>query len=368
MESVRQIDAATLRTWLESKKEISVLDIRPSEERKEWYIPGSFHIDALGKLKEGDPDALRDVVLDKNVPVVTVCGGGKTSLIAADILRKQGYEAYSLQDGMKGWSMAWNTAVASFDGYDIIQLRRTGKGCLSYIAASDNKAVVIDASLPVELYKNILQERNWKLTAVMETHIHADHLSRSRHLSDQLEVPLLLPVGNKVSFTHNKIVDGQIIDLGKMAIRVIATPGHTIESVSYMLNNEVLFTGDTLFTNAVGRPDLKANEDEARRRAGLLYDSLQKLVQLNDDVVVFPAHTNTPINFDGQPVKATLSEIKKSVAVLKLDKNDFINTILDKLPPAPANHLTIVESNLIGNISNVNAIDLEAGANRCAVS
>lgn len=368
MEEVKQIDASTLRQWLESDKNISVVDIRPTEERKEWFIPGSFHMDAYGKLKEHDPHALDELYLDKKLPVVTVCGGGKTSLIAAEILQRQGYEVYSLKDGMKGWSLAWNKAVLHFRDYQIVQLRRTGKGCLSYIISSANEAMIVDASLPAEVYEGVLQENNWVLKAVAETHIHADHLSRAKQLADDLETQLLLPVPNKITFAYKRIEDGQVINLGKIQIKIIATPGHTMESVCFLVKDEVLLSGDTIFTNAVGRPDLKANEEEAKKRTELLYDSLQKIMQLNSETVVLPAHTSTPVEFDEKPIKATLSEIKQNVPMLQLDKQAFINDVISKLPPPPSNYLAIVEKNLTGDFSDINPIDLEAGANRCAVS
>jgi glyoxylase-like metal-dependent hydrolase (beta-lactamase superfamily II)/rhodanese-related sulfurtransferase len=368
MDGIKQIDATTLREWLESNKNVSILDIRPTDERKEWYIPGSIHINAYGKLKQKDPNALEGINLDKRVPVVTVCAAGKTSILAAQQLKEQGYEVYSLKDGMKGWSLAWNKAVLSFKNYQIVQFRRTGKGCLSYIIISGKDAIVIDASLSSEVYVTIIKQNDWRVNAIMETHIHADHLSRSKQLADHLGAPFLLPVPNKVTFAHEKIEDRQTINLGNIYIKVIATPGHTLESVCFLVNDEILLSGDTIFTNAVGRPDLKANEEEAKKRAALLYDSLQKLMQLDDKIIVLPAHTNSPVDFDGEPVKATLSEIKKNVAILQLSKTDFVKTILDKLPPAPSNHLTIVERNLSGNISDVNPLDMEAGANRCAVS
>jgi glyoxylase-like metal-dependent hydrolase (beta-lactamase superfamily II)/rhodanese-related sulfurtransferase len=368
MEDIKTIDAATLNKWLESHKDVSILDIRTAEDRKEWYIPGSYHIDAYRKLKQHDPHALDEFHPDRTVPVVTVCGGGKTSSIAADMLQKKGYEVYSLQDGMRGWSLAWNKAVLNFKDYQIIQLRRTGKGCLSYIISANNEAIIVDASLPVEVYEHILQENNWQIKSVMETHIHADHLSRSKQIADKFQVPLLLPAHNKVQFDFKKLANDEMITIGETAIKVMATPGHTIESVCFLINNEVLVSGDTLFTNAVGRPDLKANEEEVKKRAELLYDSLQKLLQLNDNIIVLPAHTGAPVNFDDKPVDATLAEIKKNVPVLKLDKESFVKNILDKLPPPPSNYLTIVEKNLSGDISDVNPIELEAGANRCAIS
>jgi hypothetical protein len=90
-------------------------------------------------------------------------------------------------------------------------------------------------------------------------------------------------------------------------------------------------------------------------------------MKMNDTIIVLPAHAGSPIAFDQKPVDATLGEIKNTVSVLQLSKEDFIKTILARLPDTPNNYLAIVERNLSGNISDINPIDLEAGANRCAV-
>lgn len=368
MESVKQIEAATLRTWLENNEPVFVLDVRPTSQREEWRIPGSLYLDAYNRLNEGDLSVLDEIQIPENSKVVTVCAAGRVSQIASDALRKKGVNASSLKDGMKGWSLAWNKAILDFKSYKIIQLRRTGKGCLSYVIASDKSAIIVDASLPVEVYEGVLEQYHLDLTAVLETHIHADHLSRSRQVAEKFKVPLHLPSLNKVSFNYEEISDGQLINLDQIVIRVVATPGHTIESICFLINDEVLLSGDTIFTDAVGRPDLKANEEEAKLRAELLYDSLQKIMQLDEGIIVLPAHTSKPIEFDNKPIKAPLSEIKKNVALLRLTKEEFVKTIMDKLPPAPPNYLTIVEKNLSGNFADVNPIDLEAGANRCAIS
>ena len=153
MESGQQINTNTLRTWLETGKKVSILDIRPIQERTEWFIPGSIYFNAYDKLKANNREALHGLFLDKTIPVVTICAGGKTSLIAAGLLQKQGFEAYSLEGGMNGWSLSWNTARISFPNFEIIQFRRTGKGCLSYIIASNDEAIVVDASLQIEAYQ-----------------------------------------------------------------------------------------------------------------------------------------------------------------------------------------------------------------------
>ena len=110
-----------LRTMLENKERVVVLDVRPKEQREEWKIPGSIYIDAYKRLNANDPTVLDEVEIPANTKVVTVCAAGRTSQMAANELRKKGIEAYSLKDGMKGWSLAWNIAYRQFDGFEIWQ-------------------------------------------------------------------------------------------------------------------------------------------------------------------------------------------------------------------------------------------------------
>ena len=368
MKGAKEINTNTLRTWLETGKEVSILDVRPIQERTEWFIPGSIYINAYDKLKANDPDALQGLHLDKTIPVVTVCASGKTSLIAAGILHENGFKAYSLQGGMKGWSLSWNTAKLLFPAFEITQFRRTGKGCLSYIISSNNEAIVADASLPIEAYQDALKNDTLQLKHVIETHIHADHLSRSKQIAENNNVTLHLPVPIKVNFDFVPVNGATVFQIGNISIKTIQTPGHTVESTSYLIDDKVLLTGDTLFINGVGRPDLKANNDEAVQKSKMLYWSLQKLLALDENIIVLPAHTSQPVDFDNTPIQATIGNIKKNVAMLQLKEDEFINTILQRIPPTPANYLSIVEKNSKGDFSDINPVDLEAGANRCAVS
>src|SRR5688572_22999476 len=109
------INVDELRTILENKKPVIVLDVRPEEQRKEWQIPGSLFIDAYNRLKADDPTALDAIAIPDNSKVVTVCAAGRTSKIAANQLREKGIDAYSLEGGMKAWSMAWNVAEIILD-------------------------------------------------------------------------------------------------------------------------------------------------------------------------------------------------------------------------------------------------------------
>jgi rhodanese-related sulfurtransferase len=117
-----------LRSLLEQGAGWTVLDVRPTEERAEWFIPGSIHVDAYDALRAGDASALLSLDLPGQGPIVTVCARGRTSAIAARILREHGFDAYSLAGGMKAWSMIWNTAELASAEATLVQLRRTGKG------------------------------------------------------------------------------------------------------------------------------------------------------------------------------------------------------------------------------------------------
>src|SRR5262245_61597548 len=199
---VKQIDVDTLRDWLDHREPVTVLDVRRDEDRRQWAIPGSVHIDAYDALRNGEPGALAVADLPVDRPVVTVCGAGVTSRIAADALSKRGFDVWSLTGGMKAWSLAWNVAEVPLadSSVRIVQVRRTGKGCLSYIVASAGEAAVIDPSVSPDVYIDLAQEHGWSIRYVLETHVHADHLSRAREITRRTGAVLLMPPQDRVKF------------------------------------------------------------------------------------------------------------------------------------------------------------------------
>jgi glyoxylase-like metal-dependent hydrolase (beta-lactamase superfamily II)/rhodanese-related sulfurtransferase len=363
------IDTETLREWLEQSQPVVVLDVRTAANRGEWAIPGSIHVDAYAALKANDPHALDSVDLSADTPVVTVCGAGKMSLVAAEQLRARGLRAYSLAGGMQAWSLAWNTAEVPVpdSAARVVQIRRTGKGCLSYLIGADGEAAVIDAAVAPEVYVALAEQEGWRITAVLDTHIHADHLSRSRALAEQTNATLYLPAQERVAFPFTPLRDDDTVRLGTSHLIALHTPGHTLESTSYLLDERLLFTGDTLFLAAVGRPDLEAHPEEAQVRAQLLYESLQRLLTLPKDTLILPGHTSTPIAFDGRPLAGTLADVRAAIPRLQLPKAMFVADVLSRVPATPPNHQTIVALNETGATPPTDPTTLEAGANRCAI-
>src|SRR5688572_28100971 len=168
-----------LQDKLNNKEPVFILDVRPTDQRKEWRIAGSAHVDAYRLLNAGDETALDMVEIPENSTVVTVCAAGRTSMLATELLRGKGVQSYSLEGGMKAWNYAWNKAEVSFpNGVKVIQVRRAAKGVLSYVVGSSKDAVVIDAALDPEVYINLSKQNRWTIKYVMDTHIHADYVSR----------------------------------------------------------------------------------------------------------------------------------------------------------------------------------------------
>lgn len=367
---MKTISVETLRTWLEEGYPVTILDVRPAAERAEWAIPGSIHVDAYDALKAHDPAALTAVDVPSDVPVVTVCAAGKTSLIAVEQLAARGVEACSLDGGMKAWSLAWNRAEVPVPASSvrIIQVRRTSKGCLSYLIGAGEEAIVIDASLDPQVYLDLARTHGWQISSVFDTHIHADHLSRSRQLAERSGAMLFLPDQQRVSFPFTAVRDGDTLATPHLMLTALHTPGHTMESTSYLLNNALLFTGDTLFPTSIGRPDLHADEQETRARSSSLYHSLHKLLALPSDTLVLAGHASQPVPFDGKPVGARLSEIDEHVGLLHATQTVFVEALLRLLPPTPPNYERIVRLNEAGLVPDHDVTELEAGANRCAIS
>jgi glyoxylase-like metal-dependent hydrolase (beta-lactamase superfamily II) len=364
----KQIETSTLRDWLDAQQPVTVLDIRTDEDRAQWAIPGSRHVNAYDALRGGEPGALAAADLPKDRPVVTVCNAGRVSQTAAAILSDRGFDARSLAGGMKAWSLAWNTApVALADpSAQVVQVRRTGKGCLSYVVGSNDEAAVIDPSVSSDLYSAIAREHGWSIRFVLETHIHADHVSRARDVARQTGATLLLPPQDRVRFAFTPLADGDRVSIGKAVITALHTPGHTNESTSFLLNESAIVTGDTLFKNGVGRPDLHVDPDAARRRAAALFASLMRLRRLRSDVVVLPAHAAEPIAFDSKAVAATRREIEAWLAGWLTSESTFVDRVMSQLPPTPPNFARIIDLNEAGEMP-ADPTELEAGANRCAV-
>jgi glyoxylase-like metal-dependent hydrolase (beta-lactamase superfamily II) len=175
-----------------------------------------------------------------------------------------------------------------------------------------------------------------------------------------------MPEGAPVSYPFSALGDGDVLQVGSASLEAVSTPGHTPESTSYLLDGRALFSGDTLFVSAVGRPDLDTTPEGSREKARELYRSLQRLLALGPETLVLPGHTSKPVAFDGEPIYALLSEVHQSVRILREAQDPFVEEIAGHVSPTPSNFERIIELNRAGVSPEGDSTELEAGANRCA--
>lgn len=188
-------------------------------------------------------------------------------------------------------------------------------------------------------------------------------------LSEAAAAPYRIPATDRIRFTYTPVTDGDVITVGSLQLIALSTPGHTWESTSYLLPDHALFTGDTLFTDGVGRPDLKAGDDERERKAYALFDSLQRLGTLSGSLWVLPSHVGVPLAVGEPLVTGRLDELYKRFVAPFERPDRFAGALLRYLPPPPPNTDQITRANELGVLPSELAsfLELEAGPNRCAV-
>jgi glyoxylase-like metal-dependent hydrolase (beta-lactamase superfamily II) len=373
---MKEITQEDLRDRLVNGDPITVLDIREANEFADWHIHGSINLPVYNALNSGGEaqvsEKLKSAPLDQKKPVAVVCRMGHTSKMAAYMLDKMGYQAASVAGGIYGWSGAWTEAripLKAAKNGTLFQVRRNGKGCLSYLFGSKNQAAVIDPCVEPRVYAHIASREDLSLTHVIETHVHADHISRARALCKETGATLVVPANDRVAFEYRPLRDTEVLEIGDVSMKVIATPGHTTESACYELDGAVLLSGDTIFVDTIGRPDLERGDSGAEAGARTLYDSLHtRVMTLDPDMMVCPGHTSEPIGFDGKPIAARLADIIAKVDLLRLDRDTFARTIPDLLGQKPPNFKRVISVNEgKTDLGWLDPLELEAGPNRCAV-
>ena len=222
-------------------------------------------------------------------------------------------------------------------------------GCLAqgaYYIVSEGEAAIIDPLREVQPYLDRLAKDNVKLKYIFETHFHADFVSGHVDLSKKTGAPIIYGPTAAPEFEAIVAEDNQVFEIGKIKIKVLHTPGHTMESSTYLLidengKNHAIFSGDTLFLGDVGRPDLaqKAANLTQEELAGLLYDSLyNKILPLEDDVTVYPAHgagSACGKNMQKETVDTLGNQKQTNYALKQTSKESFIAAVLEGLTAPP---------------------------------
>ena len=346
---------------IKQDENVFLLDVREPQEFAEFKIPGAVNIPLSQLFMPGSQSQL-----PKDKKIVTICSHGNRSMVATFALAQNGLESTSLVGGMSLWNQVLGATTLKENDITIIQVEKIGKGCLSHIIGSNGEAVVIDPTYPPKKYIEFAQKEGLKITKVIDTHQHADHVSAAKDLAQMTGSKLYLSKLEEYRLESEKIEDGNTISFGTKQLRVIHTPGHTPGGMSFVLDDRYVFSGDILFVEGIGRPDLR---DQAEEFAAKLYDTLHnKLLKFGDDAKIFPTHHGEGVNPTKDGIFYTTVQNAKKLPLLDLGQAEFVAKVVSITTPRPMNYSMIIKINKgIIPISPEQIPDLEMGPNRCSI-
>ncbi|WP_339203207.1 MBL fold metallo-hydrolase [Paenibacillus sp. FSL K6-3182] len=354
-----------------------ILDVRNADAYEDWKIEG-HQFDYLNipyfELLDGVESIIPQIPTDKDILVV--CAKEGSSIMVADMLSEADatLSVSYLEGGMKSWSSYLEPIkVADLSGNgELYQFVRLGKGCLSYMVISEGEAALIDAVRFTEVFTSFAEEKNVKIKHVFDTHLHADHISGGRSIAEATGATYYLPSkdAEEVVFDYKPLEDGLMVQIGASNIEVGAlySPGHTIGSTSFVVDDKYLLTGDILFIDSIGRPDLAGLADNW---VGDLRETLyRRYRELAEDLIVLPAHFMIidELNENGTVAKRLGDLLVENHGLNIEDEGEFRSIVTDHLPPQPNAYQQIRQVNM-GKI-NPNyeeQTEMEIGPNRCSV-
>ncbi|RTQ88522.1 MBL fold metallo-hydrolase [Lysinibacillus telephonicus] len=374
MAFIKMTAAQVARKVIENQK-LFILDVRNRDAYEDWKIEG-HNFDYLNvpyfDLLDGVEEILAKLPTDRDVLVV--CAKEGSSLMIAEMISEEGRDVFYLEGGMDSWSSYLEPIKVGnlTGGGELYQFVRLGKGCLSYMVISEGEAAIVDAVRFTDVFINFAKEKNVEIKYVFDTHLHADHISGGRQLAQATGAAYYLPPkdAEEVVFDYTPLEDGLIVKIGASQIEVDAlySPGHTIGSTSFIVDRKYLLTGDILFIDSIGRPDLAGlAEDWVGDLRKTLY---RRYRELTEDLIVLPAHFMIidELNEDGTVAKSLGDLFLENHGLNIHDEDEFRHIVTDNLPPQPNSYQQIRQVNM-GKInpSNDEQTEMEIGPNRCAV-
>jgi len=375
---VPEITADDLAQRLERGESLQVLDVRVPTRAAEGHIEVERYLNVpiprLFTIAEAE-----ETGLERDAPVAVVCDRGVSSRTAVMHLRQQGFDAFSVAGGMLAWSVASVPRRMADPGpLDfLIQFDRLAKGSLAYLLVRGRQALLVDPGRDLSQYIAEIEALGVRLVGVAETHAHADYLSGAAAAADRWQIPHYLhPAdafspydGRQARIATAPLLPDRPIRLGDVDVAVESTPGHTEGSVTLRVGDALAFTGDFLFVESLGRPDLG---DRSEEWTGILWQSLERArSHWPAEIRILPAHyaAESERNAD-RTVGAALSALYPRNHPLSLrDAETFRAWVAARVGGFPETYRTIKLANLgLLAPNQEEAAILEAGKNQCALA
>ncbi|TYS91641.1 MBL fold metallo-hydrolase [Rossellomorea aquimaris] len=373
--AVKPMNSKEVAQKVMKKEDLFILDVRNEDAFVDWKIEGEKfeylnipYFDLLDGV---------EVIMDqlpKDKEILVVCAKEGSSIMVADMLSDEGKDVSYLEGGMKAWSEHLEPVKVGelTNGGELYQFVRLGKGCLSYMVVSNGEAAIVDATRMTDIFIDFAKEKGATITNVFDTHLHADHISGGRNIAEATNATYWLPPkdAEEVTFEYASLEDGNNVVIGNTTIDITAlySPGHTIGSTSFVIDEKYLLSGDILFVDSIGRPDLagKAEDWVADLRESLY----KRYKDLSMELTVLPAHFMIidELNEDGSVGEKLGTLFAKNHGLNIENEEEFRKLVSENLPPQPNAYQGIRETNM-GKVTpdEEKQREMEIGPNRCAV-
>ncbi len=388
---LEEITVDQFYSLISCENEFLLLDVRNDQDFESWrvesrFTPETMHIPYIIFAEDG-PEALEELPELMAVPddrlIVALCAKGGASDFVAAILRDEGKKAVNLIDGMIAWGNLYVTRpVVEKRSYQIYQVDRVARGCLSHILISQNKAAIVDPLRHIDQYLDLIAEKGAELALILDTHAHADHISGGPALAEATGAPYYLHPYDAIHpfdmlpavIDYEMLEDGQHLEMGDLTFEVLHTPGHTLGQVNFIAYDSAgeayAFTGDNIFLQSFGRPDL-GGQGEAW--APIVYETIfhRFKERVPAKALILPGHYASfdEANEGGLYANPLDALWRENIALQFEHEDHFIAYVLTHLPDMPQQYIEIKRVNIgLSQPDEQEASVLELGKNVCALT
>ena len=353
---MKNIKAAELQKRINQGKEIRILDVRSTEDFEIWKIEDELNLHVIN-IPFNELEYSYDH-LDAETEIFVFCNRGIDSLAAVELLEKDGFSAINVEGGMKAWSSQFNNYSLELENVNIVQFERISKGCLSYMVIHGKEAIVIDPAIHINIYLEYLKEHKLELTSIIDTHLHSDHVSGALDLKIATGAQYYCPLRDFESLEAKQVnvQDGFQIPVGDYQLRFVELPGHSHGSMILLLDETVVFSGDSLLLTGPGRPECFEHSKDLARHLFKALTDLPKII--SDDALMLPAHhSSSETNYESGLFGARFSDIiDKSPLYSISTERSFIDMVVLRRPPQPLNFSYIRQLNLSASRPSIDYI------------